>query len=335
MNYKESKLILEKVKKAKRILINCHRGPDPDSVGGALALYYVLMGMGKTVQIICPTDILYNLEYLKDFKKIKTGIAFDKFDFSRFDLFITIDSSSWYMVTGDKGVEMPNIPIVVIDHHETNTEFGEINLVDKKVISAAEILYFIFEDWGIKINKNIATALLTGIIADSGVFKFPKTTVKTFDIAEKLIRRGASKDEIIFNIYRRLDYSEVKFWGEVLQRVKHDKEGKFVWAAVPYEVYAKYLKPATARENVVNLFASIIEGVSFGFVMIEQEKDKLNVSFRTRGPDISKLATSLGGGGHKEAAGAKIEGLPFDKAVKKVLGVARKYAKKYSKANSQ
>lgn len=328
MNYKESKKILEGVKKADRILLNCHRGPDPDSVGSALALYYVLKRTGKDVEIICPTDISYRLEYLKDFKKIKTDVAFDKFDFSRFDLFITLDSSSWYMVTGEKGAAIPNIPIVAIDHHDTNTRFGKINLVDKKVISAAEILYFIFEDWEINIDKYIATALLTGIITDSGVFRFPKTTAKTLDIAGKLMRKGADKDEIIFNIYRRIDFDEVKFWGEVLRRVKHDKEGKFVWAAVPYEVYAKYLGSGSARESVVNLFASIIEGVNFGFVMIEREENELSVSFRTRGPDISKLAASLGGGGHKAAAGAKIEGMPFDRAVEKVLHVARKFAKR-------
>ena len=158
MNYKKSSLILKEVKKAKKILLNCHRGPDPDSVGSVLALYYFLSQMEKDVKIICPSGIPYRLEYLSGFENVETDVDIDSFDFSEFDLFITMDSSSWDMVTGEKGGKLPEIPIVVIDHHETNTEYGLINLVDKKKASTAEILYFIFEDWEVKINKDIAKA---------------------------------------------------------------------------------------------------------------------------------------------------------------------------------
>jgi len=100
MNYKESKEILAEIKKAETILLNCHRGPDPDSIGSALALYGALKKLGKKVVIICPSDELpRNMKFLKNYGKILKGVDFAKFDFSKFDLFIVLDSSSWGMVS--------------------------------------------------------------------------------------------------------------------------------------------------------------------------------------------------------------------------------------------
>src|SRR3989344_2487838 len=153
MNYKESKQILEEIKKANKILLNCHRGPDPDSIGSALATKYVLENMGKTVGIICPSEGLYDdASYLKDYELIQKNIDFRKFNFNVYDLFITMDSSSWDMVSSDKDIPLASIPIIVIDHHKTNKEFGLINLVDKSVSSVGEMLFLLFQDWEIELN---------------------------------------------------------------------------------------------------------------------------------------------------------------------------------------
>ncbi|KKQ37259.1 MAG: DHH family protein [Candidatus Woesebacteria bacterium GW2011_GWA1_37_7] len=329
MNYRESRSILEKVKKAKRILLNCHRGPDPDSIGSALAMKYVLEGMEKTVGVICPSEKLYeNVSFLKDYKKIQKGIDFNKFNFLEYDLFITLDSSSWNMVSSDPNSSLPRIPLIVIDHHDTNKNFGKINLVDKNASSVGEILYLLIQDWSVNITKVIATALLTAIIGDTGIFKYPNTSEKTFDVAYQLVKKGADKNLIIANIYRNLDFNLIKFWGEALNRVKLDKKYGFIYSAVPYEVYKKLDKPENAKESSIDLFGQITKGTEFGFMAVETEKNKLSISLRSRTDfDSSQIATALGGGGHAAASGAKIEGLPFDEAVNKVLHVARKYAK--------
>jgi len=333
MNYRESKTILAEIKKAKRILLNCHRGPDPDAIGSALALFSVLTKMGKKVDIVCPNEILYeSLKYLSDYKEIKKGVNFATFDFSKYDLFITLDSSSWGMVTGEKEISIPKIPLVVIDHHKTNTRYGNINLVDKKVTSVGELLFLVFEDWGIEVNKLTANYLMIAIIGDTGAFRYPGSTERTFKVASKLMQKGADKDEAIFHIYRSEPFNLMKFYGEVLMRTKLDKKGKFIWAAIPYEVYKKLGKPASAKESASSLFTQVVDETEFGFVAVETERDKLAVSFRSRtGFDTSKIAMTLGGGGHVYASACKVEGLAFDKAVKKVLAVARKYAKKSKK----
>ena len=154
---------------------------------------------------------------------------------------------------------------------------------------------------------------------------------ETFDAAKDLMQRGANKDEIIFRLFKSVDFKILKFWGAVLDEMNVDPVGKFVWSAIPYERIVELGSLAGGRKAAASNFVQIVDGTNFGMIMVEQEKKKLSISFRSRtGLDTSKIATELGGGGHIYASGAKIEGLPFEKAVEKVLEVVRKHAKKTS-----
>ena len=219
MNYSESKLILDKIKKAKRILLNCHVSPDVDSVGSALAMYEVLGKLKKKAEIVCPDRIPHELKFLKNSLEIKP-VDFATFDFSQFDLFITLDTSGWDRVVGHKGGSLPKIPLVVIDHHDTTQNFGNLNLIDGSLSSTSELLYLIFQDWGIKIDKWVATDLLAGILGDTGVFQFPGTSVNTLKIAALLIGIGADKDEIILHLTRSLDFNLIRFTAYALESMQ-------------------------------------------------------------------------------------------------------------------
>ena len=326
MNYKESAKILEKIEKAKKILVNCHRGPDSDSVGSALALSGVLKNLGKEVLIVCPSDIPADLRFLSGADSIKR-VNFSAFDFSAFDLFLAIDSSTYSMVTGLKDNDKPSIDTIMIDHHYSSDKFGKINLVDAKTTSTGEMLFKIFEDWGVKVDQVVAECLLTGIIGDTGSFQYQNVGEGTLRIAASLMDAGADKDKIIYNIYRNIDFKEVKMWGKFIESMMI--EDNFVWSAVSLATYKDFGEYPYAKEDVANLFFPIVKGTDFGIVMVETSDKVLSVSFRSRsGFDVSKIAKEVGGGGHKPAAGARIEGLPFQEAVNKVLAVARKYAKK-------
>lgn len=326
MNYKESVKIFEEVKKSKKILINCHRGPDSDSVGSALALSEVLKTLGKEVSVICPSDIPADLGFLHGADSIKR-VNFSTFDFSEYDLFFVIDSSTYAMVTGLKDSDSPSINTIVIDHHISNERFGKINLVDAKITSTGELLYKVFEDWQVTIDQKIAECLLTGIIGDTGSFQYQNVGQGTLRIAATLMDAGADKDRIIYNIYRNIDFKEVKMWGKFIESMKI--EDNFVWSAISLSTYKDFGEYPYAKEDVANLFFPIVKNTDFGIVMVETNEEVLSVSFRSRsGFDVSKIAEEVGGGGHKAAAGARIEGLIFQEAVNKVLTAARKYAKK-------
>ena len=327
MKYKESQQIFEEIKKAKKILVSCHKGPDPDSIGSTLALYYFLTSIDKEVEMVCLDEVSDYCNFLLSVEDIKK-INYKEFDFSKFDLFIIPDSGSWGMVVGRDSIDLPKLTTIVIDHHKTNKGFGKINLVDEKTTSTAEILYLMFKDLDIKITPDMATALLTGIIGDTGVFQFKGVGAKTLEIAKDLIELGADKDEIVFNIYSSYDFNLLKLLGEILLRMEKDKEDKFVWSAVPFDVYNKYSRPESTKEVAATMFSRIVKETDFGMIMIEIKEKSLAISLRSRTDfDVSKIAVALGGGGHKNAAGATIEGKEYNKAVEKALQTARKFAK--------
>ena len=327
MHYTKSKDILEKINASERILINCHKDPDPDSIGSALALKRVLVNMGKKVDVICLSPILYEpVSYLSGYDEIKRGVDFKSFDFSGYDLFLIPDTSSLDRVTGDKNI---NIPIfsIVIDHHKTNANFADINLIEDEKASVGEMLYDIFEDFGINIDIETADCLMAAVVGDTGAFKFPSTTKRTFEIVVDLINKGADKNKAITNIYRDEDFGVIKFWGEVLTRMQLNEKGRYVWSAVPYAIFEKCGKPKTGKETAASNFSQIVKGTDFGFVASEEEDKYLKISFRSRsGFDTSKIAAELGGGGHVYASGASIRGLSFEEAVKRLLEVVDKYA---------
>jgi len=331
MNYEESPKIFEEIKKARRILINCHKNPDSDSVGSALAMAQFIKSLEKEVRIVCPTKINSRLGFIEDFELIEQNVDFHNINYKDYDLFIILDSSSWDFASKMEENNIPPIKLIVIDHHATNKMYGSINLVDKKLIAVSELLYLFFEDCDFEVDRKVASFLLTGIIGDSGVYRFPGTTAKTLEIAAKLISKGVDQNEIIKNLYFSVDFEEFKFWGRVMDEMQYDREYNFVWVAISNEIYKKFGGRKNYKEDTATTFFQSINFSDFGIVMIEEEKGTLNVSLRSRtGLDVSEIAVDLGGGGHRYASGGGIKGISFDKAVEKVLEVARKYAKKTS-----
>ena len=145
MNYFESQAILEQIVKSNNILINCHRGPDQDSVGSATAMYQILTNMNKNVTMICPDKVPGDCQFIPFSDKVQT-IDYSWFDFSPYDLFFILDSGDLQQVDRTPNLRLPPIKKIVIDHHITNTRFGDINLVDGSISSVAELVYRIFKD---------------------------------------------------------------------------------------------------------------------------------------------------------------------------------------------
>lgn len=329
MNYKESVKLLERVREAKKILINCHYKPDADGIGSALAIYLALRKLGDfEIELICPSKIPESYNYLPGSEKIKQ-VNYSEFDFSKYDLWIIPDAANWWQISGVLDFSPPGVKVINFDHHETNEVGFENLIVSKGLSSTAELVYGVFEDWGVELDKDMATAILSGIIGDTGVFRYTNVTSRTLEISKKLMDLGADKNMIVSKTYGSIPFNEIKFWGRILDLMQFEKGYNFVWVAVSLDEYEKYGRPVEAKSASASNFASVVEGTDFGIIIVEEKKDFVTCSFRSRGDfDISPIAAELGGGGHKEAAGARIIGLSFDEAVKKVLDVARKYAKK-------
>jgi phosphoesterase RecJ-like protein len=315
MHYQQSAKILETIKRSKNIFINVHRNPDLDSIGSATALYQALINMGKKVTLVCPHEIPDNFKFLKGADKVKI-INFSSFDFVSYDLFLIADSGSYDIVTGSKEIKLPDIKKIVIDHHRTNLFTDvEIKLYDE-IAATCEIIYQMFVDWGIKIDADMATSLFSGIAGDTVYFKYGENTKLIFKIATELLDLGADKNKLIDQVFDSFDFDLVKTLGEFL--IKMEKGNGFVYSIMDNETFVKYGSHRGARETVANLFARSIKGFDFGIIMVEYEKGKFAVSFRSKSDtDVSAIAKKLGGGGHKNAAGATLHG-NIDQIINKI-----------------
>lgn len=308
------KKIWKEIHRSKNILLHIHSGPDADSVGSALAFYFVLKRMGKNVTIIGGDSPLpQNLSTIPGADKIIPKNFFQT-DLSLFDLFIILDSSSPSQISRNGKVVFPkNLKTIIIDHHLSSEKFAQINLVLPKYSSTCQILYDLFLHQKIKINKSIAACLFIGIYTDTGGFKYFNPTYKTFDIASKLAKIYPKFDEIIFGIENNDHPDRIKLLSLLLGSVENHLSNHIAIASASYQDIKKSnLDNGTLNgySDVSNMLKSVV-GWDIAMTMIEFQPNMVRVNFRTRDSkkyDLSKIAAATGsGGGHKAAAGATIQ----------------------------
>ena len=135
-----------------------------------------------------------------------------------------LDSSAWDRVVSkelENKVGVPGVFSVSIDHHYDNPGYGTVNILKPEASSTAEILYFLFKDWGVEADKQVAEYLLIGIIGDSGAFRYPTTSVNTLKASIDLIEKGADKNQIIRDIYSNEEIDNIIMWGKILSKMPY------------------------------------------------------------------------------------------------------------------
>lgn len=324
LNKKTTAKILAEIKKAKKVLLTIHVSPDLDGISSVLAMERILTRLGKKTKMISFSQIPSRLKFLSGTEKVELA-DFAKINFSDYDLFIALDSAQERMITRSPFPESfpPSFKIINIDHHITNTRFGDINLVEI-VSSTAEIIYQLFKVWKIEIDNKMAALLFYGIFADTGCFQYSSTSKETFKIAADLLGKGASLNEAVLVSFRSYNFKTLKYWGKVLENMQMDKSRKFVWSTISKTEREDLEVEVSEVEGAANLFASVVSGTEFGIILMEETSDLVRGSLRSRGNfDVSQIAVKLGGGGHKAAAGFSLN-MTLDEAEKKVLKEMRK-----------
>jgi phosphoesterase RecJ-like protein len=327
MKRNTSYLILKAIREANNILINVHPHVDLDSISSALAFKKVIEKIDgkKKVLVVSPEAIKEDFSFLgKEVKNIKV-IDFSSFDFSSFDLFLILDASSDDRVTGSKKIFLPrSIKKIVVDHHLNNQIVADIKLINEEACATCEILFKLFSDWQIKIDRYLATLILAGMAGDTVFFRYFSDVKNQWKLVARLLRLRADFFLIRKN-YFSYSLPFLQFLGEFLRRLKIEKKDgkKFAWAAMSFEEYQQFGLPATGQSFVADLFLAAIKEVDFGFLILEKEKNKLSLSFRSKEEiNVAEIAQRLGGGGHKNAAGATVEG-DFEKMVEEILKVVK------------
>ncbi|TEU00485.1 MAG: bifunctional oligoribonuclease/PAP phosphatase NrnA [Candidatus Stahlbacteria bacterium] len=294
------KKAIDIIKKYNKFLIVSHKYPDGDSIGSQIALALGLLKIGKKAYIYNedpPTD-----RYSR-FKRINL-IHTDKKDFDE-EVIFSLDSAELNRIGFIKDEIDFTKPIINIDHHISNKNFGDINIVKPYYSSTAEIIYELLNRLT-ELDEEIATYLYIGILTDTGSFRYPNTTSHSLRVASKLVNYGVVASQISEFIWFTDPPARIKLLGDVLQNITlHDK------FSIMY-VTKNMLKNHGAKEEDTNEFVDYgltIKNVKATAMIKEREGGILKVSLRSRNDvSVQELASEYGGGGHKTAAGFTYKG---------------------------
>lgn len=319
-------LILEEIRKATSILLHCHPSPDPDSVGSALAMKFALEQLGKKATVIKgDSDIPDAFMHFPGAKEIVQKNFFEV-DLKEFDLFISLDTASVDRISTLRPVAFPEgLTVVNIDHHATNPGFGKIDLIVTNYPATCQILFDLFTCWAIKIDHEIASNLFIGIYTDTGGFKYYGSTFKTFETAAGLARIIPEFPKIISDMEHANTIEFLRFRGLAFSSVEPLFGGLGIIAAVSKaELDAQGVQAEEASASAVSPSLVSVAGCYFGAALVEVEPRLVKASFRSADKeryDVSKLAASIGGGGHKAAAAVVMRDMSLGDA--KALVVAK------------
>lgn len=334
MIYKESKKVLEVIKKNKKFILFCHESPDLDSVISCLSLKKKLEEMNKSADIVSVDRIDPRFKFLKLIDTIAHKNP-DDIDFCDYDVMIIPDASEFRRV-GIYKIPVFDGNIINIDHHEDENRIGDIKVVNTKAGATCAIIFNIYKDWNLKLDKQDIDDLLLGIVADTGVFHYSiYSSSYIFRIVSELIDLGGDYDRALFYADQCYSFGMVKFLGEAINNIKINKTGKFSYIIMPYKTIKKYKAEDSGSRFVIDNILRNINDTDFAVIMLEKKNGNVKVSVRTRTPGFYVLdfIKQLGGGGHLTGGGAEIESQDFNETCKMILELAEKYAKKYIKNN--
>lgn len=300
------------IETAQSILIVTHVNPDGDAIGSSLGLANALRERGKKVDVAVDGGVPEFLSYIPGAQTVQSSL-----ESGAWDVMLSLDASDAPR-TGDVGAfgRAHSAKVINVDHHETNDLFGDIFLVVPEVASTAEIIF----DWltriGHPISRETAISLLTGLVTDTRGFRTSNTKPSTLNAAQRLMDAGAPLSEISIRTLESRPFSTIELWRHALQSLELKK-----WVASA-AITQENLKQAQIADltdgGLVGLLISANQ-VMIAIVFKEKSDGRVEISMRSKpGFDVAQVAVSLGGGGHKQAAGATIDG-PLDAAKARVL----------------
>lgn len=294
------------LEKAQKILTICHKRPDGDTLGSAVAFGLAMKNEGKSSEIACIDKVPDRFSFLPEVNKIISS-----FDFRDYDLIVVMDAGASYMTKYHEvypEIFGGTVPVANIDHHASNDNFGTCNIVDEQAASTTMILYKFFEFTGRRITHAMATALITGIYNDTGSLMHSNTNLEVFEIAGKLASYGAKVSLVARSLFRNTPVTTLKLWGRAMENVRVNSEGVTV-AVLTYRDFEECGADMDAASGVVDLINSV-PGSKYTCLLNEDNKGNVKGSFRTQRDEVNleELAAKFGGGGHKKAAGFTMPG---------------------------
>ena len=281
-----------------------HMGPDADTLGSSLALAGLLRQLGCQVWVACQDDVATRYDYLP-------GAADVLVDSLPADLPVGAGAIACDAATLDRlGTMGPRIaamrPLVNVDHHVSNPGWGSHNLIDVASAATGEVVYLLYDWFGVPLDAAAATCLYAALVTDTGSFRYPATTHRTMAVAAELLATDIDAPGIGAAIYERRSAASLRLLGLALASLKIGAAGRLAWATVPLSMF----EAAEAAEDDAEAIAERLRevaGVEALFVARESHDGSVRVSLRSKGRvDVNAIAQRCDGGGHIQAAGCTI-----------------------------
>ncbi len=294
-------------------LILSHIRPDGDAIGSIIGLSLALQKAGKKPQMVLTDGLSRKFRFLNGAERISRRIK------GNYDLVVTLDCADKKRIGSP--TELPDIHIN-IDHHITNELYAETNLVIPEQPATTAILAEYLPLWGFTIDKDVANALLMGMITDSIGFSTSNVTPRFLHLAADLMEKGADLPSLYHQALTAQSLPASKIWGNALSRIK--SEGNLAWTTITLKDRTNAAYQGRDDADLTN-HLSLLEKIDIAVLFNEQKDGKVKVSWRSNAKfDVSKIAMRFDGGGHPPAAGAEITG-GLETVMELVLGKTKEF----------
>lgn len=297
------------LEKYKKFFLSTHVSPEGDALGSQLALYEVLDSMNKEITAVNAHSIPKRYKFLPHSDKILNLQEYNVMmkGNGNPEVIVFLDCPNRDRIGSVKRVILDETIVVNIDHHPSNTYFGDINYVNPISSSTCQMLYELFDEMNIKLNSSIAMNLYTGILIDTGGFRYSNTSSYTHRIAGRLLDEGV-KPEIMFQLlYEQWSIERFRLLAKVLNTMEVMFEGRCIFMTLTNNMLEATGAREELSEDFVN-YALSISGVKVA-AFFRENSEYTKVAFRSKDKiDVNKIASKYGGGGHFKASGCRIKG---------------------------
>ena len=286
-----------KIEEADNIVLISHVNPDGDALGSSLSMYSILKKRGKNVKVFNATKPLpMYLDFLPNFEKVTNVLP------KKIDLMVSFDCGSFDRL----GIEERPPFLINIDHHISNTNYGDINIIDPKAASTSQVVFNMLKANAVELDYDSATCIYTALVTDTGSFQYESVNDKVFETAAELVKYGVKPDFVAKMLFQRDRLSRLRLLAKAYDTIELCCEGKVAFVEVTKEMIEITGAIKDDTDTIVNSVRAIAS-VEVA-CMLREDDEGIKISLRSKNyADVSKIAVKYGGGGHIRAAGATIK----------------------------
>ena len=293
------KQIKKLIDQSNSILLHTHESPDGDAIGSVLGFYHYLVSINKTVDMVI-LDIPKVFDFLPSINRVVDNTN------KTYDLGIVLDCASKERIGQKEDLVSRCKNTICIDHHISNTNYCDVNLVEGNISSCCQVVYYLFKEWNVPVSKEIGESLISGVLTDTNGFGINNVDKNTYNLAADILDLGVNIHNIYNKVLCKKTMSQYELMRIAMDRLEFLYNSKIAFTYILKDDFDKVGAVTGEHEGIVDIGRNV-EGVEVSIFL--REDNGFTVSLRSTGTvDVSKIASSIGGGGHFMASGAKLYG---------------------------